>query len=104
MIKCNPMQAGPPKLLEVRALADFRLWVRYDDGAQGEVDLSDLACRGVFSAWRQPGSFESVKLGSHGELIWGDEIDLCPDSVYMRLTGKPPEEVFPSLNRVPVDA
>lgn len=98
------MRAGPPKFLEVRPLASFRLWVRYDDGAQGEVDLADLAGRGVFSAWTQPGSLESVALGSQGELVWADELDLCPDSVYLRLTGKSPEEVFPLLNRVPLDA
>ncbi len=29
--------------IEVRALAPYRIWLRYDDGIEGEVDLSDLA-------------------------------------------------------------
>jgi hypothetical protein len=98
------MNASPPRLVEARALPGSRLWVRYGDGAQGEVDLSDLTGRGVFAAWNEPGAFEAVRVGPHGELTWNDEIDLCPDAVYMRLTGKRPEEVFPSLNRVPADA
>ncbi len=35
---------------EVRALEPFRIWLRYDDGIEGEVDLSDIAGRGMFSA------------------------------------------------------
>ena len=31
----------------VQALPHFRLWLRYDDGIEGEIDLSDLAGRGV---------------------------------------------------------
>ena len=39
------------KPVEVKALANLRIWLRYDDGTEGEVDLSDLALRGVFRAW-----------------------------------------------------
>ena len=34
--------------VEVKALSDYRLWVRYSDGVTGEVDLSHLAGKGVF--------------------------------------------------------
>ena len=40
-----------PKPVEVKALSQYRIWLRYDDGVQGEVDLSDVAGRGVFQAW-----------------------------------------------------
>jgi hypothetical protein len=98
------MEYVPPKLVEVTPLKPFSLWVRYSDGAEGEVDLSDLAGRGVFSAWDTPGAFEAVHIGAHGELAWSDELELCADAVYMRLTGKAPEEVFPTLKRAAVDA
>lgn len=98
------MKRELPELLEVRPLQNFRLWVRYSDGEQGEVDLSDLAGRGVFSAWDAAGSFESVRVGPHGEVAWDEDIELCADAVYMRLTGKAAEEVFPALKRIVVDA
>lgn len=42
-----------PKPVEVKALANYRIWLRYDDGTEGEVDLSDLAGRGAFKAWEE---------------------------------------------------
>jgi len=93
-----------PKPVAVKALADYQVWLRYDDGAEGTVDLSDLAGRGVFKAWGDPAFFRAVRLGSHGAIEWDLEIDLCPDALYMRLTGKSPEEVFPALRSVHADA
>ena len=89
-----------PKPVEVRALTNFRIWLRYDDGTEGAVDLSDVAGRGVFTAWDDPAFFESVRLGCHGAIEWGSDIDICPDAMYLRLTGKSPEDVFPALKSV----
>ena len=93
-----------PRLAEVKALKNFRIWLRYDDGTEGEVDLSDVAGHGVFKAWNDAAFFDSVRLGSHGAIEWGTDIDICPDAMYLRLTGKSPEEVFPALKSVHADA
>jgi hypothetical protein len=85
------------KPVEVKALPDYKLWLGYSDGVTGVVDLSYLVGQGVFSAWRNPAVFERVRLGEHGAIIWSDEIDLCPDSLYLKITGKTPEELFPNL-------
>ena len=76
-----------PRPTSVKALPNFRIWLRYSDGVEGEVDLSDLAGRGVF-AWNDPIFFQSVRLGTHGAIEWSPDIDICPDSMYLRLTGK----------------
>lgn len=93
-----------PKPVEVKALANYRIWLRYDDGSNGEVDLSDLAGRGVFKAWNDATFYGSVRVGSHGAIEWGSTIDLCPDAMFMRLTGKSPEELFPALKPAHADA
>jgi hypothetical protein len=90
--------------IEVKALPNFRIWLRYDDGIEGEVNLSDLAGRGVFEAWNDAAFFSAVRLGSHGAIEWGSDIDVCPDAMYLRLTGKSPEEMFPSLKSAPANA
>jgi hypothetical protein len=85
---------GMVRPVEVRALAPYRIWLHYEDGTEGEVDLSHLTGRGVFSVWEQEGVFAQVTLGSHGEVEWPGEIDLCPDALYLTLTGKQPEDIF----------
>lgn len=92
------------KIVEVRPLDNYRIWLRFSDGAQGEVDVSDLAGRGVFAAWGDPNVFGAVRVEEGGGIEWPGEIDMCPDALYMRLTGKSVEDVFPSLKPTPVDA
>ena len=92
------------KIAEVKVLQGYRLWLRYADGVEGEVDLSDLSGRGVFAAWNERRFFESVRIDESGALAWGDSIDLCPDALYLRLTGKTPDAVFPILKSREVHA
>jgi hypothetical protein len=90
--------------IEVRALAGWQIWLRYDDGTEGAVDLSDLAGRGVFEAWNDPVFFRSVRLGSHGAIECGTDIDLCSDALHLRLTGKSSEKVFPAIQSLHASA
>jgi hypothetical protein len=85
------------RLLEVKPLSGCRLWLHYSDGTEGEVDLSHLAGKGVFARWTVPGEFEQVRLSDHGAPAWGESIDLCPDSLYLELTGRRAEDVFAGL-------
>lgn len=93
-----------PKPVGIKALQPYRIWLRYDDGVQGEVDLSDLAGRGVFAAWDDPAVFNRVRLGSHGAIEWSPNLDLCPDAMYLRLTGKAAEEAFPTFASISSNA
>ncbi len=85
------------KISEAKVLQGYRLELVFDDAVRGVVDLSDLVGKGIFAIWRDRHIFEQVRIGSFGELTWGDQIDLCPDSLYLKATGKKPEEVFPAL-------
>ena len=85
------------KIAKVNVLQDYRLELVFDDGVCGVVDLSELVGKGIFSLWSDRHVFEQVRIGLLGELVWEEKIDLCPDSLYMKVTGKKPEEVFPAL-------
>ena len=91
------------KAVEVKALNGYRIWLRFADGVAGEVDLNHLAGRGVFKAWADRKVFESVHVDGSGAISWNEELDLCPDALYLRLTGKTAEDVFPAL-KTSVDA
>jgi hypothetical protein len=90
--------------VEVKPLPNYRLWLCYDDGTAGEVDLAHLAGKGVFKLWNDYQAFEQVYIGPQGQIAWSEQIDLCPDALYLALTGKKPEDVFSNLKRVRVDA
>ena len=85
------------RIIEVKVLPGYRLELSFDDGVRGIVDLSEGVGKGVFALWRDPLVFEQVHIGSSGELEWGDRIDLCPDALYLKVTGKRPEDIFPGL-------
>ena len=86
-----------PNLTHVEPREHYRIYVEYDDGAHGEVDLSDVAGQGVFKAWDERAFFEQVHLTEDGAIGWSDDLDICPDQVYFDLTGKTPEEMMPGL-------
>ena len=92
------------RVTKVKPIPGYRLDVEFDDGVHGIVDLSDFARVGVFAAWLKPGFFEQVAITSEGALTWPGDLDLCPDALYMRVTGKTPEEVFPLLRQEPAYA
>ncbi len=88
----------------VRACDPYRIWLRYSDGVEGEVDLSSFAGRGVFGAWADPTFFASVHIGHGKEICWGEIIDMCPDALYLRITGIPIQDYMPTLRGIPADA
>ena len=92
----------PPKPVEVKALEGYCLWIKYSDGIEGVVDLSDLVGKGVFALWKDYREFQKVCIGAGGAIAWGEEIDLCPDALYLRITGKKPEDLFSKLRELAV--
>jgi len=83
--------------VKVKALSGFRIWIAYEDGVNGEIDLSDIAGKGVFKAWEEPGVFGKVHISPRRTIAWNDDLDICADALYLELTGKSVEDVFPSL-------
>ena len=84
-------------IVKVDVLEDYKLNLEFADGTVGIADVSRLVGEGVFSLWEDYSEFRKVHIGSVGELLWGDQIDLCPDALYLNITGKHPEDVFPAL-------
>jgi len=83
--------------VQAKALPDYRLWIKYADGVEGQIDLSDLVGKGVFALWEDKRAFDQVYIGSDGQIAWSDDIDICPDAAYTTITGKTPEELLPNL-------
>jgi Protein of unknown function (DUF2442) len=69
---------------DAKARDGFRLWVRFENGIEGEVDLSGLAGQGVFKRWTEnPAEFREVSVDPEsGTLIWPGGLDVAPDRLY----------------------
>jgi hypothetical protein len=69
----------PAKIVACEARPNYVLWVQFQDGIEGEINLSNLVGKGVFKAWESLPFWESVKIDPESETVaWGDEIDLDP--------------------------
>ena len=71
-------------VVEVKALPGFRLWVRFEDGLEGEADLTDLAGHGVFQRWiDNPSEFLRAMVDpDSGTVVWPGGLDVAPDRLY----------------------
>lgn len=72
----------------VEARPHYRLWIRFADGVEGEVDLSHLPGKGVFAAWEDPEEFDKVFVDPEtATAAWPGGVDLAPDALYQQIAG-----------------
>jgi Protein of unknown function (DUF2442) len=77
--KYGDMEFKRAKIILCKPKPNYRVWIRFDDGLEGEVDLSDLVGKGVFIAWESVDFFNGVKVDPKTDtLTWEDDIDLDP--------------------------
>ena len=94
------MEEKIPMPIEVKPLKNYHLNIKFSDGVQGVIDLSEFAGKGVFVLWNDYSRFEKVKIGGSGELIWNEEVDMDGLAIYLKLTRKKPEDVLPKLRQL----
>ena len=71
-------------ILEVRAMGNHSLWLRFADGVTGTVQLNAAEFTGELTPLRDQNFFDQVGL-EHGAPSWRGEIDLAPDELYREL-------------------
>jgi Protein of unknown function (DUF2442) len=74
------------KVMQVRALDDRRLWLRFSNGTEGVRDFSDLLAEGgvMVEPLRDPAMFRRVFL-EFGAPTWPNGFDLDPINLYMEM-------------------
>jgi hypothetical protein len=75
------------KVIKVKALDNYNIFVSFADGVQGIIDLKHLAHKGVFNEWDKNNLFSKVHIDDYGAIAWNNCIDICPDSIYLQLKG-----------------
>ncbi|SEP43874.1 DUF2442 domain-containing protein [Nitrosovibrio sp. Nv6] len=75
---------APWRVKAVEALDGYRLHVRFIDGLEGEVDMSERVRSpraGVFAVLADPDVFAQAHV-EFGAVTWPGEIDLAPDAMH----------------------
>lgn len=68
---------------DVRHVRDFVLWLRFNDGAAGEVDLAGHLHGRVFEPLADPRFFAQVRVDPELQTIaWPNRVDLAPEFLY----------------------
>lgn len=68
---------------QVQPLADHRLRLSFEDGAEGEVDLSSRTWRGVFAPLHDQAFFAQVELDKElGTIVWPNGADIAPETLH----------------------
>jgi hypothetical protein len=80
-------------IVAVEALGGHRLYIRFEDGVDGEIDIRDLVeFTGVFAPLQDPAEVARVRVEPDtGTACWPNGADLDPDVLYAALSGKPVE-------------
>lgn len=74
------------RIIAVEARADYRVWIKFEDGLEGELSLAHLVGQGVFAAWDDEAAFHEVFVDPEaGTIAWPGDIDLAPDALRSRL-------------------
>jgi Protein of unknown function (DUF2442) len=79
---------GTPRILEATPTEGWRIWLRFEDGLEAEVDFGYLIegkPTGVFAPLRDPEYFRQVAIYPGGNAIfWPNEADIAPEALYLR--------------------
>jgi hypothetical protein len=75
--------------IEIKTFEDYRIWIRFEDGTQGTIDLSLMAGHGEFKYWSDGDNFKKASINEQtNRIVWNEDIELMPNSLYLILKMK----------------
>ena len=73
-------------VVEVHYVRDSIVWLRFQDGTSGEVDISRSFKALVFEPLRDLELFREVRVDSElGTIVWPNGADVEPETLYERV-------------------
>ena len=74
-----------PRLTSVELLGNYKLLLTWTNGEKRIFDATKLLNYKVFSALRNETFFNNIKI-LNGTIAWENDIDYCPDTLYLEST------------------
>lgn len=73
-------------VIDVKYVRDYVIWVKFNDGIDGEVDLSADLEGEVFGPLKDKALFKTVKVDPILQtIVWDNGADLAPEFLYDNL-------------------
>ena len=66
-------------------LRDYVVWVKFEDGTEGEIDLAAELWGPVFEPLKDREYFRTVSVAEYGTIAWPNGADLAPEVLYERV-------------------
>jgi len=71
------------RVTEAKPIRDFVVWIRFNDGTEGEVDLSGELDGPIFEPLRDPEYFTQFRVDPDlHTLVWPNGADLAPEFLH----------------------
>lgn len=71
-----------PRVKKVETLENFRLRVSFANGQQRIFDVKPYLAYPAFKRLANAGYF-SLAHAEHGTVVWPNDVDFCPDTLYL---------------------
>ncbi len=73
-------------VVEAKHVSEYRIWLRFEDGSAGEVDLGSELEGPIFEPLRNPEYFRRVSVNRDlGTIAWPNGADFAPEFLYSKL-------------------
>ena len=70
-----------PKIAEARYAGGYRIWFRFVDGIEGEIDLETLLWGPMFEPLKDKALFAQFQLyPERSTIFWPNDADLAPEA------------------------
>lgn len=75
-----------PRLIEAKYMGDYRVWLVFADGVEGEVDLEKELWGEVFQPLKDKARFAELSVNKDIDtLVWPNGADFAPEFLYQQL-------------------
>ncbi len=81
------------KISSVNYIGDYTIRVKFEDGAEGDIYLSDLISTGIFRELKDSHRFAQVYTTGYS-IAWSEELEIDAATIYSEMTGKDPSNYF----------
>jgi hypothetical protein len=74
------------KVVTVKPLANYQIWLKFSDHTEGIADLSHLSKKGIFKQWDDNNLFNQVRIDPETDaIVWNENIDIDALNLYLKI-------------------